>query len=133
VGLSSGPDGAIRVGDAARIAGLGPGMSLEGMDPWAEALRRRAGDPAGAVVWLFLDQLVSLQRVGLIRLTPGKTARQYAQGLKDPVLAEGLQATLGAFEQVYYGRRLPAPATLQRVWACAEQFRGRIQAIEGGP
>lgn len=128
VGLGSG-GGEADIGDAARIAGLRPGMSLEGVDPWAEAMRRRVDDPAGAIVWLFLDQLMSLQRLGLIRLTPGKTARQYAQALEDPVLADSLNATLGAFEAVYYGHRLPTAASLSAVWSGAERFRARLDAI----
>ncbi len=73
-------DQVARIGDAARMAGLAPGVAMEGTDPWAEALRRRAaGDSAGAVIWLFLDQLLSLQRAGLIRLTPGRTAQSVCQ------------------------------------------------------
>ena len=124
-------DHVARIGDAARIAGLAPGTAMEGIDPWAEALRRRAaGDSAGAVIWLFLDQLLSLQRAGLIRLTPGRTARQYASGLDDPLLGDGLRATLGVFEEVYYGHRLPEPEELERVWSRAEALRRRLQAIK---
>lgn len=125
--------GEARLGDAARIAGLRPGMSLEGVDPWAEALRRRASDPSGAVVWLFLHQLLALQQAGLIRFTPGRTARQYAGVLEDPVLAGSLRTTLGAFEDVYYGHRLPSPARLAAVWARAEEFRSRLAAIREAP
>ena len=111
--------------------GLAPGIAIEGIDPWAEALRRRAaGDSAGAVIWLFLDHLLSLQRAGLIRLTPGRTARQYASGLDDPLLGDGLRATLGVFEEVYYGHRLPEPEELERVWSRAEALRRRLQAIK---
>ena len=103
------------------------------MDPWAEAERRRAaGDTAGAVIWLFLDQLLSLQRAGLIRLMPGRTARQYAGGLNDPILGTGLRATLGLFEQVYYGHRRPGSEELDRVWSQAETFRRRIQTLQVG-
>jgi hypothetical protein len=124
-------DHVARIGDAARIAGLAPGVALEGIDPWAEAVRRRAaGDSAGAVIWLFLDQLLGLQRAGLLRLTPGRTARQYASGLDDPLLGDGLQATLGVFEEVYYGHRLPGPEELERVWSRAETFRRRLQTIK---
>jgi len=124
-------DHVAHIGDAARTAGLAPGVAMEGIDPWAEALRRRAaGDSAGAVIWLFLDQLLGLQRAGLIRLTPGWTARQYASGLDDPLLGDGLRATLGVFEEVYYGQRLPGPEELQRVWSRAETFRRRLQAIK---
>ena len=129
----SSPDQPARIGDAARIAGLAPGFALEGMDAWAEALRlRAAGDAAGAVIWLFLDQLMSLQRAGLIRLLPGRTARQYACGLGDPVLSHGLRTTLGVFEQVYYGHRHPGPDELDRVWSQAELFRRRLQTLTAG-
>ncbi len=122
-----------RIGDAARIAGLAPGAALEGIDAWAEAVRRRAaGDTAGAVIWLFLDQLLGLERAGLIRLTPGRTARQYAGELGDPLLGDGLRSTLGVFEEVYYGHRLPGPEALERVWSRAETFRRRLQTIKGG-
>ena len=82
------------------------------------------------MIWLFLDQLLSLQRAGLIRLTPGRTARQYASGLDDPLLGDGLRTTLGVFEEVYYGHRLPGPEELERVWARAEALRRRLQAIK---
>jgi hypothetical protein len=128
---STSPDHSARIGDAARIVGLGPGVAPEGLDPWAEALRRKAaGDGAGAVIWLFLDQLLSLERAGLVRLTPGRTARQYARGLDDPLLAAGLRTTLGVFEEVYYGRRIPGTAELERVWAGAERFRNHLQSIQ---
>ncbi len=121
------------VGDAARVAGLAQAGSLEGIDPWAEALRQRAaGNGTVAVVWLFLDQLLSLERAGLIRFSSGKTARQYASMIGDPLLAQGLRSTLGVFEQVYYGHQLPDARTLERVWTGAQAFRGRLQAINPG-
>lgn len=121
------------VGEAARIAGLSPSGSLEGVDPWVEALRQRAaGNGAAAVIWLFLDQLLSLERAGLIRLSSGKTARQYASMIDDLVLAQGLRLTLGVFEQVYYGHRVPDASTLEGVWRGAELFRGRLEAIKTG-
>ncbi len=122
---------AVRIGDAVRAAGLPASMAAEGIDPWAEALRRRAdGDLAGAVVWLFLDQLVGLQRVGLVRLMPGRTARQYAGGLDDTLLRNSLRATLQVFEDVYYGHRRPDRDEFERVWASAEAFRRRLQTIQ---
>jgi hypothetical protein len=123
-----------RVGDAARIAGLVSGASLEGTDPWSEALRRRAaGDCAGAVIWLFLSQLLALDRLGLIRLTPGRTARQYATSLDDSLLRDGLEATLGMFEDVYYGHRIPSAPALESIWSRAEAFRRRVDSIGTGP
>src|SRR5271157_1166110 len=123
-------DHAARIGDAARIAGLAQGVAMEGIDPWAEAVRRRAaGDSAGAVIWLFFDQLLGLERAGLVRLTPGRTARQYASSLDDPLLAGGLRATLGLFEQVSYGHRLPSHLELERLWPLAESFRRRLETM----
>ena len=43
------PDQAVRIGDAARIAGLDSGAALEGIDPWAE--RCAGGRPAMAPGW----------------------------------------------------------------------------------
>jgi hypothetical protein len=124
---------AISVGEAARIAGLVPGNALEGIDPWEEALRRRAaGDLAAAVIWLFLDQLLSLKRAGLIRLTPGRTARQYVPMVEDPQLRDGLRHTLGVFEEVSYGHRLPGPVAVQQAFSQAEAFHRRLESISTG-
>jgi hypothetical protein len=121
------------VGEAARIAGLAPGDALDDVDPWAEALRRRAsGDFAAAVIWLFLDQLLSLERAGLIRLTPGRTARQYVPLVEDPSLRDGLRHTLGVFEEVSYGHRVPGAEALERTWSRAEAFRRRIETRSAG-
>lgn len=118
-----------RIGAAARVAGL-VDVPLKHVDPWAEALRRRAeGDLAGAVIWLFLDQLLGLERAGLVRLMPGRTARQYASSLSDPLLAGGLRATLGLFEQVSYGHHLPTHHDLDRLWPLAESFRQRLETM----
>jgi hypothetical protein len=122
-----------RIGGSARIAALVPGLSLDETDTWAEARRRRAaGDLAGAVIWLFLDQILWLERAGLIRLLPGKTARQYVQSLHDPLIRDGLRSILGAFEDVYYGRRAPDPGVLDRIWTQAEGVRSRLQTIAAG-
>ena len=132
-------------GLAARIAGLPEGAALESTDAWDEANRRRGvGDRAGAVVWLFLGQLILLQRAGLLRLTPGRTARQYVSGLEDRELRDSLGTTLGLFEDVYYGNRLPTPEALEAAWTRAEGLRrschrrggsdeGRSESVEHGP
>ena len=107
--------GRIRLGTAARVADLPEGLGPGNGDPWAEAERRRAaGDLAGATVCLFAYQLLALDQLGLIRLSPGKTGRHYVQSLRDRDLARSLGATLRLFEDVYYGRRSPAPLPLSR-------------------
>ena len=47
-----------------------------------------AGDLAGAVICLFAHQLLSLDQLGLIRLVPGRTGRQYLQVVRDRELVE---------------------------------------------
>jgi hypothetical protein len=123
-----------RLGGAARIAGLSSGVTREGEDPWNEAVRRRAdGDRSGAVIWLFAYQLLALEQQGLIRLAPGRTARQYVLALDDSLLRDGLRTTLGLFEEVYYGHRVPTLPAFESVWARAEAFRDRLASLRVSP
>ena len=103
--------GKARPGTALLLSQLPP--DLPGMDdPWAEAQRRRAaGDFAGAVIYLFAHQLLSLHRVGLIRLAPGWTGRQYVRWLRDPVLVDSLGSTSAPLR----GLLLRPPAAFRRV------------------
>ena len=120
-----------RPGSAQLLAQL-PGASSAGLDdPWAEAERRRlAGDLAGAIIYLFAHQLISLDRAGLIRLAPGWTGRQYVRWLRDPVLVDSLGATLGLFEEIYYGHRLPSQVAFEHVWSRAQALEDRRRALE---
>ena len=100
-------------------------------DPWAEAQRRRlAGDFAGAVIYLFAHQLLSLDRAGLIRLAPGWTGRQYVRWLRDPVLVDSLGATFRLFEEIYYGHRRPSAQAFEQVWSRAQALEDRRDELE---
>jgi hypothetical protein len=126
---SGSSEGGAKVGEAARLAGLDAEADVGVTDPWAEALRRRAaGDRAGALIWLFLDQLLALERAGLIRFTAGRTARHYVATVGVAVLRESLRPTLAAFEEVSYGHRVPDSATLDALWSQAETFREALKA-----
>jgi hypothetical protein len=120
-----------RLGSAHLLAQL-PGDFSAGLDdPWAEAQRRRlAGDYAGAIIYLFAHQLISLDRAGLIRLAPGWTGRQYVRWLRDPVLVDSLGATLGLFEEIYYGHRLPSQGAFEHAWGRAQALEDRRNALE---
>ncbi|MGO9469203.1 MAG: hypothetical protein ACLQIB_42555 [Isosphaeraceae bacterium] len=124
-GLSAGgsPDRA-RPGRGAVLAELaGADRQMHG-DPWSEAVTRRAaGDLAGAIVYLFIHQLLSLDQIGMIRLAPGVTGRQYVSGLGDEDLRRSLGATLGLFEEVHYGHRRPSAAAFEGAWSRAIAFR----------
>jgi hypothetical protein len=128
--LRDGDRGRTRLGTAARLAELPEGIRPGGGDPWAEALARRAaGDLAGATVCLFAHQLLSLDQLGLIRLAPGRTARQYVQGVRDPDFHAPVAATLSLFEDVYYGRKRPARDDFESVWSRAQALEDRRRAL----
>jgi hypothetical protein len=118
---------AIHAGSAQRIEGLPAGLPDAMADPWAEALRRRArGDYAGAVIYLFAYQLLTLNRLGQIRLVPGRTGRQFVRSVVDRQLRASVEPTLRLFEVVYYGGRSPSPEAFDSVWSEAEAFRRRV-------
>jgi len=115
------PGGRGRVTLLAELAGTDGQANV---DPWSEAVSRRAsGDHAGALVYLFIHQLLSLDQIGMIRLAPGVTGRQYVSGLADADLRRSLGATLGLFEAVHYGHRRPSPAAFEMAWNQALAFR----------
>jgi hypothetical protein len=121
------------LGTAARLGDLPEGIRPADADPWAEANRRRAaGDLAGAVVCLFAHQLLTLDQSGLIRLAPGRTGRHDVQSLRDRELIDCLGATLGLFEDVYYGRRLPNAQAFELVWTRAKWFQERQRTLGTG-
>ena len=96
-------------------------------DPWSEAIRRRQqGDLAGAVVYLFAHQLLTLSRLGLVRLAPGRTARQLLRGSTHPELRGLAQPTLRLFELVYYGHQAPGVPDFDAAWSAAERFERRV-------
>jgi hypothetical protein len=122
-----------RLGTDARLGDFPEGVGLGDLDPWAEAERRRAGgDLAGAVICLFAHQLKSLDQLGLIRLVPGRTGRQYLQVVRDRELADSLGATLRLFEDVYYGRQRPTAQAFESVWNSALLFRARWRLLGAG-
>jgi hypothetical protein len=124
--------GGSRLGSAARLDQILEGTWPGSDDTWAEALRRRAaGDLAGAIVCLFAHQLLSLDQLGLIRLGPGRTARQYVSEVRDSELLDSVAATLHLFEDVYYGRQSPAVPAFDRVWNRAQTFEDRCRMLGG--
>jgi hypothetical protein len=119
-----------RPGTASRSGELPPGLDLGLADPWAEARRRRdRGDLAGAVVALFVHQLLLLDRLRMARLLPGRTGRQLVRAVQDPWVRRRVEPTLRLFEAVYYGHRTPGVEDFEAAWGAAEEFQRR--AAEG--
>lgn len=117
-------------GTASRIEGLPAGVSFDAADPLAEARRRRIqGDYAGAVVYLFAHQLVTLDRLKQVRLIPGRTGRQLIRSVARRDLKRCVEPTLRLFEAVYYGHRAPSADAFEAAWRLALEFE-QIAAAE---
>lgn len=128
------PDAGVRPDASARVAGSGmelPAVLREAGatdDPWAEADRRRlAGDLAGATICLFMHQLLTLSRLSLIRLGPGRTARQLHRTVSDPEFQALMGPTLRLFEAAYYGHQSPTASEFAAVWESAGMFERRAR------
>jgi hypothetical protein len=116
-------------GEPTRVDELPAGLRLgyDPSDPWAEAIRRRdRGDLAGAIVCLFAHQLLTLSRLGLLRLAPGKTGRQLLRSVSDAEFRAQVAPTLRLFEAAYYGHRPPSAEEFAAVWAGVEAFQRRV-------
>ena len=95
-------------------------------DPWSEAVRLRdRGELGPAVVRLFAHQLLTLSRLGLVRLAPGRTGRQLVRSVADAEFQGLTTATLRSFESVYYGHHDPSEAEFAALWSVAEAFERR--------
>jgi hypothetical protein len=81
-----------------------------------------------AIVYLFSYQLVQLDRHHAIRLTRGKTNRQYLRELHGrPDLARILAATMVAFEDVFFGHHPLDRQSFEACWSKLEDFHRVLQ------
>jgi hypothetical protein len=116
-------------GVPSRVEALPEGMEgeFQTSDPWQEAIRRRnRGDLAGAIICLFAHQLLTLSKLGLVRLAPGRTGRQILKAVTDSEFRGLVHPTLRLFEVVYYGHRNPTEGEFAVVWTQAEAFERRV-------
>ncbi len=94
-----------------------------------EAARREyeAGNYGQAVVFLFSYQLLELDDHQLIRLTRGKTNRQYLRELAAHPRLRGLLAgTVDAFEAFFFGGRNLSREQFESCWRELDAFRGLV-------
>jgi hypothetical protein len=90
-----------------------------------DAARRAyaGGDFARAIIYLFSHQLVELDRRHLIRLTRGKTNRQYVRELRGKGALPGLLSqTMVVFEDVYFGDRALSRERFEICWNRLNEF-----------
>lgn len=92
----------------------------------------QAADFSEAIVYLFSHQLLQLDKAGLVRLTKGKTNRQYLSELRH---SDELRSVLGqttvAFEDVFFGKHTLTRERFERCWKRNEDFQLMIQRATG--
>lgn len=87
-----------------------------------------AGNYADAIVYLFSYRLIQLDRAGFIRLTRGKTNRQYLSELASGRdLKNILGYTIVCFEDVFFGKHPLTKERFDKTWQANDQFANIIE------
>ncbi len=96
-----------------------------------EARRHYERDAFGeAIIYLFSYQLVRLDQQHLIRLTRGKTNRQYlAEIVSQPRLHAMLARTMVAFEDVFFGEHTLDRERFEGCWRRLDEFHQRLEEV----
>ncbi len=89
-----------------------------------------AGNYDEAIIFLFSYQLVELDRRNLIRLSVGKTNRQYLRELHGRGTLAGLvEQTMVAFEDVYFGGRRLTRQRFDGAWDRLPEFEALMASF----
>jgi hypothetical protein len=123
------------VGEAARIDRLEElpfQLEPQSDDPLTAARRAyEQGDYDRAIVLLYSHQLLELDRRDAIRLTKGKTNRQYLRELRTrPEMAALFATSLVAFEDVFFGGHALTREQFERCWQHANHLLSVYDARE---
>lgn len=121
------------VDDAARIEALPFRIRGTDVDLLAEARRLyEEGKYSEAIVYLFSYQLIDMDRHQLIRLSKGKTNRQYLRELRRrPRLRSIVEQSMIAFEEAFFGGRQLERRRFEAVWQQIEPFTTIVAQPEG--
>ena len=97
-------------------------------DLLAEARRHyQQGDYGEAVKYLFSYQLVQLDKHQIIRLTRGKTNRQYLREVgRRKSLGRVVEQTMVAFEDFFFGNHAIDRARFEACWSRLAQFEAQV-------
>lgn len=123
-------DGEQELSDEQRIEALPVNVRKKTGDFMAVAREYyEAGDYANAIVYLFSYRLIQLDRAGQIRLTKGKTNRQYLKEVsnKSNEMRSILGQTIVAFEDVFFGKHTLTRERFENCWKSNDQFQAMIQ------
>ncbi len=110
--------------DAERIEALPFPVRPGRLDLLGEARRHyQQGNYRQAIIYLFSFQLVRLDREQIIRLTKGKTNRQYLREVGPrSALRRLITQTMVAFEDVFFGNRPLDRAGFESCWSRLDEF-----------
>lgn len=87
-----------------------------------------AGNYNEAIIYLFSHQLVQLDKAHLIRLTKGKTNRQYTSELRPRMALRSIVThTMLAFEDVFFGHHQLSKERFEICWKQIEDFNRELQ------
>lgn len=125
---------AARLATIERVQALPAPVRDPHADFLAEARRHyREGNFGEAIVYLFSYQLIELDKHDLLRLSKGKTNRQYVREVNrnqptatDRPLAGLLQQTMLLFEESFFGGRPPGRLALDDCWSALEDFQSQL-------
>ena len=118
------PPDVVKDGGAAGVESLPFPVAAANSDLLAEARRHyQAGNYGAAIIYLFSFQLLQLDKRQIIRLTKGKTNRQYLREVGSrAVLLKLLEQTMVAFEDVFFGNRQLPRERFESCWTRLDEF-----------
>ena len=89
------------------------------------------GEFGEAVKYLFSYQLVQLDRYNMIRMTRGKTNRQYLRELgRGHSLQPHVEETMTAFEDFFFGNRAIRRPRFEACWSRIENFDTHLASMQ---
>jgi hypothetical protein len=118
--------------DIDRIENLPFEIEVPRGDLLEEARRRyEMGDYRNAIIYLYSYQLIRLDEHQYIKLTLGKTNRQYLREVRQqPPLARILEQTMVTFEDVFFGQYTISRDEFEPCWQNLSSFHHILQQQE---
>lgn len=118
--------------DIDRIENLPFELEAPRGDLLEEARRRyEMGDYRNAIIYLYSYQLIRLDEHQFIKLTLGKTNRQYLREVRQmPPLARILEQTMVTFEDVFFGQYKIGREAFESCWQNLSSFHQIVQQQE---
>ncbi|MCA9142618.1 MAG: DUF4129 domain-containing protein [Planctomycetaceae bacterium] len=122
-------EGAMGPGDIDRVESLPFQLKAPRSDLLSEARRHyEAGNYKDAIIYLYSYQLVELDKHQLIRLTKGKTNRQYLREVRRRSdLSALLSGTMYAFEDVFFGNHPLDRSRFEACWSGLDAFHRSLE------